>query len=203
AANGQFLAYTPIGKQPLALACDEAYGELFVTNYQDVVTVWTDYIHGVQSPVTTTGSWHESGGAVPNTPWGIVIDDYGVHVSDSATDTIQTYDTEGDLMYASGFNAPYGLAEIPQTNGYQYVTERDADAVLRDDILTVLPFPNVHGPFGIRQDPANGYLYVVNYHTDAPGAVPVTRYDTLGNQIALPPNAFAGPHFPLDIEVVP
>ena len=199
---GRVTATVPTGKVPLGIYCySPSFYEdplLYVANAGDVVTIW----HAVGPPnqVSTTGTWEEQtmSPAVPNTPWGILVDADGVIVTDQATKVVQQYDTNGDpVIHFDTIAAPFGITDVPGAKN-PYVTERNSNAILLD--YSPLPggFPNISGPFGIRQDPANGYLYVVNYYNST-----VTRYDAAGNQISLPAGAFAGPANPLEIDVAP
>ncbi|MBV8154146.1 MAG: hypothetical protein JOY98_06985, partial [Candidatus Eremiobacteraeota bacterium] len=196
------------GKTPLSLYYDPLGEILYVGNEYDVVTEWR-FVGPTFQQTATSGDWKESGtSAVPAIPWGITVTQGLVALTDASSDVYQSYTTDGTatapVTYYSSPDVPFGITNVTGV-GAQYLTFRDENLIRRTDGgATPGGFPNLNQPFGLRQDPVNGYLYVVNFgYAYAPATLPVTRYDTDGNPIALPAGAFAGPEFPLDIEIVP
>ena len=183
--------------QPLGVYCDDVTGHVFIALAGGPVVVFG--ITGVPAQFPTTGTWHEfSSGQVPSIPWDILVDGNGVTLTDQTTRVIEQYslngDAQGESFYSNASEVPFGITDL--AGGAQLVTMRDLNLIVGGPVGA--GFPNINGPFGIRQDPVNGYIYVVNYIGNT-----VTRYDAAGNQIPLPPGAFAGLSYPLEMAIVP
>jgi hypothetical protein len=184
---------TPL--EPLAIACDDSARTLFVANLFDDVTAFDEELN----PLSTSGNWIESAtGTVPLNPFGIAEMGGVVYVADEPNGLIEEYTMQGvDLGYYS-IPAPTGLAIV---EGSLYFSSRDGHDVL--DLGYALPagaFSSLTSPFGIVQDPANGYVYVVDFSVD-PTASAVKRYDPQGDEVPLPAGAFVGPYHPVDIAI--
>jgi hypothetical protein len=183
--------------QPLGAACYDY--RLYVGLVNAPVVVFD--ILGFPSQIATSGNWHEIVSAgLPQTPWDLLVDASHLWLTDEQTDEVDEFDHNGNVQvgFTSLSGSPVGLDNVP--GGYNpVVTSRTPSSVYELGGFD-LPggFPNVSEPFGIRYDDANGYVYVVNY-----GNSTVTRYDTGGNQVALPAGSFAGLSNPLEIAVVP
>jgi hypothetical protein len=188
------------------------------------VTVYDEEGRQLAAP----GGWREREGVVPYLPYGVLVDPSGrVYVTDAGYNRAEAYDASGHALFSwpTGAGA-HGIAQDAATRDL-YVADDAAcvsrydrsgaevplaagsctgrDAAVRDGNA----FPNVHGPIAVRQNPANGWLYVANYANNS-----VTAYDREGNQIALRGKNLGGGPFgfngssgavngPIGIEVVP
>jgi len=189
------------------------------------VTVYDD----AGKQLSVAGAWREQEGVVPYLPYGVLADANGarIYVSDAGYNRAEAYDARGHALFSwpSGAGA-HGLAQDAATKDL-YVAD-DAACVSRFDrqglqqtlaagnctnrdstVPDADAFQNVRGPIAVRQNPANGWLYVANYANNS-----VTAYDRDGTQIALRgKNLNSGPfgfngtsgvvNGPIGIEIVP
>lgn len=188
------------------------------------VTVYDEEGH----QLAAAGGWREREGVVPYLPYGVLVDPSGrVYVTDAGYNRAEAYDASGHPLFSwpTGAGA-HGIAQDAATRNL-YIAD-DAACVSRyGRDGTQLPlaagtctgrdlaardgnaFQNVRGPIAVRQNPANGWLYVANYANNS-----VTAYDREGNQIALHGKNLNGGPFgfngssgvvngPIGIEVVP
>jgi hypothetical protein len=206
--DGTYVTRTLLADTPLSVACDPSSGQLYVFNASApaVVYVLSDFPTTV---ATVTGNWNEiSPDASPVIPWSALADESGIWIADAGNGDIVRYDREGaaHLEYLTPA-VPYGIADVSGFATAGGVTQMYSARGLNQMWLvgqsTVLSgFPGLNHPFGIRQDPANGYIYVVQAGIET-GPNSVVRYDANGDVIALPAGAFSGPDVPLGIEIVP
>jgi hypothetical protein len=188
------------------------------------VTVYDEEGRQLAAP----GGWREREGVVPYLPYGVLVDGSGrVYVTDAGYNRAEAYDASGHALFSwpTGAGA-HGIAHDAATR-HLYVAD-DAACVSRyDRDGAQIPlaagnctgrdvaardgnaFQNVRGPVAVRQNPANGWLYVANYANNS-----VTAYDREGNQMVLHGKNLNGGPFgfngssgvvngPIGIEVVP
>ena len=134
----------------------------------------------------------------PSVPWGIAAYGGSVYVADEQNGVLNFYSTDG-TEYGEAFGIePTGLGVVSEN---LYYTQRNAhDVQFLDGLLPPGAFPNLTSPFGIVQDPADGYVYVVDYAVTGTTSA-VRRYDQEGNEVPLPAGAFVGPYNPLGIAI--
>jgi DNA-binding beta-propeller fold protein YncE len=179
--------------------------------------------------LTVSGTWREHEGVVPYLPYGVLADASSgrVYLSDAGYNRAEAYDASGRAVFSwpTGAGAR-GIAQDAASKDL-YVAD-DAACVSRYDQQgtqvtlaagnctgrdlsgrDAAAFQNVRGPIAVRQNPANGWLYVANYANDS-----VTAYDRDGNQMVLHGKNLNGGPFgfngssgvvngPIGIEVVP
>jgi hypothetical protein len=179
---------------PLGIACSET-DDVFVGNDSAPVTYFDEFtlLEGV-----TGGTWNEPlSASLPYTPWGLVQLGNTVYLADEANGSLNEYSPDGTAIGGS-VAAPTGIMAF---DGEIYYTQRyENDVVNLSEGFPAGAFSGLNLPFGISGDPANGYIYIVNWGVTN-GTSVVTRYDRSGNAVPLPANAFRGPVQALDIAI--
>lgn len=194
-SDGTFERSASTAYPPLGIGCASDSDDVFVGNYLGPVTYFDETTLLESLPAA---DWIEPiSKGEPYTPWGLAEFGDIFYLADETNGSLNEFLPGGTVIGASAA-VPTGVMAF---DGEIYYTERyKNDVVNLSEDFPAGAFSGVNLPFGISGDPANGYIYIVNWGVTN-GTSVVTRYDRSGNAVPLPANAFRGPVQALDIAI--